>query len=150
MSKRRLGWKFAAVLMMVLTLVTMIRPGRSGTVGIILNDILSVVCAIALLQYAFGWPRLPRIWWRIIGPTISLILIGKGASLLGWLATRLAIRPLTLSEQIATSAAILVLVGYSLMLIIPLLRLGQWQTRLLAEPADKARNRLGTLEHTFS
>jgi len=150
MSKRRLGWKFAAVLMVVLTLVTMIRPGRSGAVGIILNDILSVVCAIALLQYAFDWPRLPRIWWRIMGPTISLILIGKGASLLGWLATRLAIRPLALSEQIATSASILVLVGYSLMLIIPLLRLGQWQTRLLAEPADKVRDRLGTLEHTFS
>ena len=150
MSKRRLGWKFAAVLMVVLTLVTMIRPGRSGTVGIILNDILSLVCAIALLQYAFDWPRLPKIWWRIIGPTISLILIGKGASLLGWLATRLAIRPLTTFEQVTTSAAILVIVGYSLMLIIPLLRLGQWQSRLLAEPADRARDRLGNLEHTFS
>jgi hypothetical protein len=107
MRKRRWGWKCAALLMCLVAIASLVRPGRSGAVANAIDDIIGVVCAAGLVQYAFGWPRLPRLWWRISGPLISLVLIGKGASMLGWLGTRLAIRPLTFPEQLATAGAIL-------------------------------------------
>ena len=81
---------------------------------------------LGVLQYAFGWPKLPRLVWRIFGPVFSALMIWPVASSVGWLGTRLAVKQLSLGEQAAT-AGLLVGTGlYGFVIVVPLYRLGEW------------------------
>lgn len=150
MEKRRSGWKFAALLMAVSAFPAILRPRGGSALINLIADLAVFMCTLGLIQYAFGRPRLPRTLWRIFGPIIALFLIGTGATAIGWLGTRLAIRPLTLPQQVSTAAVMAVVLGYTLMIVIPLLRLGEWRARGLAEPGSRQQRYLGGLEQTFS
>jgi hypothetical protein len=130
MKKVAWGWKVAAILFVLMVAAGLAAasttPGRIS--GFKWLEYASLaVCAIGLVQYAFGRPRLPRLLWRIFGPIFSLIVVAGLASAIGWLGARLAIRPLTTAEQLGTATVILVLLAYGFAIVVPLYRLAEWK-----------------------
>src|SRR5438552_17299004 len=127
MSKVPWGWKLAAILFVVIVAVGLsvaVTAPQTTPLKWLENASL-LLTAVGLFQYAFGWPRLPRLVWRVFGPIFSVALLSGVASSIGWLGTRLAIRPLTGPEQAGTAFLMIVLLAYALLIIIPLYRLGQ-------------------------
>jgi len=84
------------------------------------------LASVGTLQFAFGWPVLPRIVWRTFGPLFSVALIWPLAGTVGYLATRLAIIPLSLGDWAITAGMLVGLSLYTLAIVIPLYRLGEW------------------------
>ena len=94
-----------------------------------------ILAALGSSQFAFGWPKFPRLLWRIFGPFFSLVVAWVAAWAVGWLATRLAIRPLTPGERLTTLGVLLLFLGYGLIVGMPLYRLGEWH-RLGAKASE--------------
>jgi hypothetical protein len=94
--------------------------GWAGSLGV-------AFAAVGTVQYAFGWPKLPRLIWRVFGTCFAVLMIWPLASGIGWLATRLAIKQLTLGEQVATVSLIATLALYGFVIVVPLYRLGDWK-----------------------
>lgn len=63
----------------------------------------------------------------MFGPTFSLAMIWPVASGIGWLATRLAVKRLTLPEQATTASLAAALALYGFVIVVPLYRLGEWK-----------------------
>src|SRR5438270_1334511 len=104
MKKAHWWWKAVAPLLCVVSTVDMIAKaaksyespvGWAGSLGL-------AVATVGVVQYAFGWPRVPRLVWRIFGPPFSMIIVWQFASAVGWFGTRLVIKHLSLAEQLGT------------------------------------------------
>jgi hypothetical protein len=61
------------------------------------------------------------------------VMIWPLASSVGWLATRLAIKSLSVAEQATTAGLLVLLALYGTVIVVPLYRLGEWR-RLSGEP----------------
>jgi hypothetical protein len=149
MKKVAWGWKPVAILFVLIVVVgfagAATNPGRAS--GFKWLEYASVaICAISLVQYAFGRPRVPRLFWRIFGPIFSLVLVAGLASAIGWLGTRLAIRPLSMTEQLGTATVIVLLLGYGFVILVPLYRLAEWK-HLKGRAPDEG---LASLTDTFA
>jgi hypothetical protein len=129
MKKAHRVWKVAAVLFVAIVAVGMVVAITAERVSPLklLENVALILAAAGLLQYAFGPPRLPLLVWRVFGPLFSLVLLLGVARAIGWLGTRLAIRPLSGPELAGTAFLIVMLLGYALIIVIPLYRLGQWK-----------------------
>jgi hypothetical protein len=53
-------------------------------------------------------------------------MIWPVASSVGWLGTRLAVKQLSLGEQIATAGLLATVALYGFVIVVPLYRLGEW------------------------
>lgn len=142
MMKARFGWKVAAVLLSIIAVAALAGSVAKGSA--VLSSIELVFAALGAVQYAFGWPKLRRIVWRIFGPFFSLLMVWALARDIGWLGTRLAIKHLTLGEQAETFAALAITAGFGAVVCVPLYRLGEWR-----RDRDKALA-LATLSDTFA
>lgn len=101
------------------------------------------LASVGTLQFAFGWPVLPRILWRTFGPLFSIALIWPLAGTVGYLATRLAIIHLSLADWAITAGMLVGLSLYTLAIVMPLYRLGEWG-------AGRKSNSLSELRDTFA
>jgi len=149
MKKVAWGWKPAAVLFVLIVIAGFAGAAtdRGRASGFKWLEYVSMaVCAIGIVQYAFGRPRLPRLFWRIFGPIFSLVLVAGLGSAIGWLGTRLVIRPLSTAEQLGTATVILLLLGYGFVILVPLYRLAEWK-HLKGRAPDEG---LATLTDTFA
>jgi hypothetical protein len=148
MKKAHWGWKLAAILICIFgagdVIDTAVR--RTLSLGAWAEAAALSLAAIGVLQYAFGWPKLPRLVWRIFGPVFSLVMIWPLAVSVGWLATRLAIKQLTLGEQFATAGLLALLAIYGFVVVVPLYRLGQWKHL----KGDAATEETAKLRGTFA
>ena len=127
MKKARLGWKVSAVLLSIIVLAACIGNVVAG--AHLVDSLALVVATMGVLQYAFGWPRLPQVVWRVFGPIFSLLMIWSVARSVGWFATRLAIKQLTTGQQAATLAALLAIAILGVVFVVPLYRLCDWRAR---------------------
>jgi hypothetical protein len=148
MSKKRLGWKVAAIFVWFLAAgeiaMTATRPNVS--IWVWLKSLGLLFASVGLVQYGFQWPRLPRTVWRIFGPFFSCVMIWALAAAMGWLATRMAVSP-TSGEQRAAAAVVLALIaGYGAVIIVPLYRLGEWKHLKDAPASDE----ITALQDTFA
>lgn len=148
MTRRRWGWKLAAILFLVVVaaglFVAFKAPGAGP--GKWLENASLIVSALALFQFGFGWPRLPRLLWRIFGPPFSIVMLFGVARAIGWIGTRMAIRPLTGPEEVGSAFVIVTLLGYALIIVIPLYRLAEWRY-LRGNAQDEAT---AALQDTFA
>jgi hypothetical protein len=127
MEVRPLRWKLAAVLLSIVAVgdlgvrvASPSSPGRwAATLGL-------VIAAVGVTQYAFGWLRIPRLFWRFFGPLFSVVLLWSVARNVGWMGTRLMIRRLSIADQLATVSWLVVLIIYAAAIVVPLYRLGEW------------------------
>jgi hypothetical protein len=148
MKKARWWWKAAAVLMCAFVAGnTIYVASRPQSPIHFMTELSLVVAALGNLQYAFGWPKLPRLLWRIVGPLYSVAMLWPIGSAIGWLAAGLAIKSLTAADQIGTWFMIGLLAGYVLMIVVPLFRLGEWHRVGRKEP--EIPEELGLLVQTF-
>lgn len=144
MTSARLGWKAAGILLSIIATAAFAGSAIKGSS--IASAAALLFASLGAVQYAFGWPRMPRIVWRIFGPIFSLLMVWSLASKVGWLGTRLAIIRLTPGEQAVTRGALLITAGFGLIVAVPLYRLGDWgNSKLAAE-----RERLAELGDTFA
>jgi hypothetical protein len=129
MEKSHWVWKAVAPLLGVISIGDLIAKaaipattaaGWAGSMGL-------AFATTGVLQYAFGWPKLSRLIWRVFGPMFSLVMIWPLASSVGWLGTRLAVKQLSLGEQVATAGLLATLALYGFILVVPLYRLGEWK-----------------------
>jgi hypothetical protein len=140
-------WKLLAVLLSIVAAGDLVSAAiepdgllyRAGSAGL-------AFAAVGSVQYAFGWPRTPRNVWRVFGTLFSTVMIWPLASSVGWLATRLAIKRLTLAEQASTAGLLILLAVYALAVVVPLYRLGDWGDRK-SKTDDEA---LAELTDTFA
>jgi hypothetical protein len=144
MTNARLGWKAAAILLSIIATAAFAGSAIKGSA--VPSAVALLFAALGAIQYAFGWPRIPRIAWRIFGPIFSLLMAWSVASKVGWLATRLIIIRLTLGEQAVTLGALLITAGFGLIVSVPLYRLGDWSNSQQA----RERERLAELGDTFA
>jgi hypothetical protein len=128
MKKSHWIWKAVAPLLCAVSIGDLVTKATiSATPGRWAGSIGFAFATIGVLQYAFGWPKLPRLIWRFFGPVFSLLMIWPVASSVGWLGTRLAIKQLSLGEQVATAGLLAMLAIYGLVIVVPLYRLGEWK-----------------------
>ena len=149
MKKVAWGWKLVTILfalMVAFGFAAMLGKPAPITPLKWLEYASMALCALGLIQYAFGVPRLPRWVWRIFGPVFSLVLVAGLGKAIGWLGARLAIRPLSLSEQVATASVALLLLGYGFVILVPLYRLAEWKHLKGRAPDEN----LATLTDTFA
>ena len=145
MKKAHWLWKPVSILALGLAL-TQVGKAIGSASGSKFAGLSLTLAAIGLVQYAFGVPRLPRLLWRIFGPLFSVAMIFPVASGVGWLATRLVIKQLTLSEQLATAGMLVLVLGLGLMFVVPLYRLSEWSRA----SSQKANTELTALSDTFA
>ena len=123
-------WKLLAVLLSIVAAGDLVSAAIEPDDSCIAPDRQRLAfAAVGSVQYAFGWPRIPRNVWRVFGTLFSTVMIWPLASSAGWLATRLAIKRLTLAEQASTAGLLIVLAVYALAVVVPLYRLGDWGDR---------------------
>jgi len=94
-----------------------------------------LVAAFGVFQFAFGWPRLPVWLWRIFAPPFLFGWLKFTGFSVGWLATRLATRNLTIWAHIDTAAYLALYALLAVVVAVPLISLGRW--RELRLPGSK-------------
>jgi hypothetical protein len=127
MKKAHWIWKAVAPLLCLASFGDLIaKAAVSTTLTRWAGSIGFAFATIGVTQYAFGWPKPPRLIWRMFGPVFSLVMIWPVASSVGWLGTRLAVKQLSLGEQIATAGLLATVALYGFVIVVPLYRLGEW------------------------
>ena len=149
MKKAGWGWKLVAILLALMVafgFATMLGEHKHVTAFKWLEYASMALCTLGLIQYAFGAPRLPRLVWRVFGPIFSIVLVAGLGKSIGWLGALLAIRSLTLSQQVAATFVVLLLLGYGFVSLVPLYRLAEWKHLKGSAPDEN----LATLTDTFA
>jgi hypothetical protein len=127
MQNRHVFWKIGAMLFCSTLSIAVLSPmpGKSFLAASMVK-LSCILAALGLFQYAFGWPRLPILLWRIFAPLFLFGWVQLTAFYVGWLATRLATRTLTGWQQVETVAYLGLYALFGVIMTVPLVRLGEW------------------------
>lgn len=146
MKKSHWVWKPASILVCVVSAGGLLLGLTQPTVAYYAVSSALAFASLGTVQFAFGWPRFPRRAWRIFGPLFSVAMMWPLAETVGWLATRLAIRKLSHADQLVTGSTLVALIGFTLAIVVPLYRLGDWANSHARRDSDA----LTELSDTFA
>ena len=142
-------WKLGSLAFGAMVIIGVTAPGITTTPVNWFYSAMLLAAALGTHQYAFGWPSLPILWWRLFGPAFSLLWLHSSGFAVGFVGTWLAIRDL---DAVRIAAGLIVIGAYLLATaaaLVPLFRLGHWAAvgRKAASVASPAPGLQEPMEH---
>ena len=137
----RIVWKAGAILATAEWGYNILHPADPDwpPLLLILSALAMAIGLLGAFQYAFAWPRLPRLVWRTVGLVVIVLVVVNAAQWLGWSGARLYSRPLGPLDQADTVFQMVRAIAEDMLVAIPLFRLGEWHRLSIDRPVPAAR-----------